>query len=61
MYVNQPDDDAWIIFARDPEKAEAQAPFRGFLHRYVDDSVQRRIILGPQSSKTNACCIQRIA
>ncbi|KAI1157749.1 hypothetical protein F5B18DRAFT_643736 [Nemania serpens] len=41
-------EDVWITFAQYPEKAEAQAPFRGFLHRYVDDSVQRRPILGPE-------------
>lgn len=41
-------EDAWITFAQYPEKAEAQAPFRGFLHRYVDDSVQIRVILGSE-------------
>ncbi|KAI3331203.1 hypothetical protein F4824DRAFT_504220 [Ustulina deusta] len=41
-------EDAWITFAQYPEKAEAQAPFRGFLHRYVDDSVQIRVTLGSE-------------
>ncbi|KAI0423646.1 hypothetical protein F5Y09DRAFT_348604 [Xylaria sp. FL1042] len=43
--------DAWITFAHYPERAEAQAPFRGFLHRYVDDLVQKRPILEPEKYK----------
>ncbi|KAI1326324.1 hypothetical protein F5Y16DRAFT_234669 [Xylariaceae sp. FL0255] len=41
-------EDVWVTFVHHPERAEAQAPFRGFLHRYVDESVQRRPILGPE-------------
>ena len=30
-------EDAWITFARDLKKADAQAPFCGFLHRYAEE------------------------
>ncbi|KAI2602048.1 hypothetical protein GGR54DRAFT_625992 [Hypoxylon sp. NC1633] len=44
-------EDAWITFVQHPEKAEAQAPFRRFLHQYVNDSCRIQLILGPEKYK----------
>ena len=35
-------------FARDPSDAGVQAPVQAFLHKYVENSVKERVMLGPE-------------
>jgi hypothetical protein len=37
--------EAWVNFVQHPETAEAQAPFRSFLHNYVEASVRICVVL----------------
>ncbi|KAK4129016.1 hypothetical protein N657DRAFT_50085 [Parathielavia appendiculata] len=38
----------WVDFARDPSVPSVQAPVQAFLHKFVENSVKERVVLGPE-------------
>lgn len=42
----------WLAFARTPSSVVIQAPFRTFLEWYVEESIEERIVLGPEERAT---------
>ncbi|KAH6653544.1 hypothetical protein BKA67DRAFT_323734 [Truncatella angustata] len=39
---------AWTMFLRNSQSSEGQAPFRAFLRTYVESSVKKTLVLGPE-------------